>query len=204
MPDGSAGTAAETVSNGRADADDTPETANSPGVGGPREPDVLRVADVGLAAFEALFAPAGLGVIRVADDEPIPGSHWGDEEAGLIARELYLRADTPVHSALHEGCHWLLMDEARRARLHTDAGGTSAEENAVCCLQVLLAARVPGMDRARMFADMDRWGYSFRMGSAARWFLEDADDARATLRDQIARLAPVLDGIDPDDRRPDA
>jgi hypothetical protein len=25
---------------------------------------------------------------------------------------------------------------------------------------------------------MDEWGYSFRLGSAAVWFAEDADDAR--------------------------
>ena len=161
--------------------------------------DVLRVAEVGLVALERLFGPAGLVVEAVADDAPIPGSHWGDDEAGLIARTLYLRGDTPVHSALHEGCHWLLMDEARRARLHTDAGGNAAEEDAVCCLQILLAGRVPGMDRARMLADMDRWGYSFRLGSASRWFVEDAEDARATLATHLARLAPALGEIDVDD-----
>ena len=168
------------------------------------DPDVLRVRDTGLAALEALFAPAGLAIETVADGAPIPGSHWGDEEAGLIGHALHARADTPVHSVLHEGGHWLLMSAARRARLHTDAGGSSAEENAVCCLQILLADRVPGMGRARMLLDMDRWGYSFRLGSAARWFAEDADDARATLRTHAARLAPVLGGLDPDDRRLDA
>jgi len=28
---------------------------------------------------------------------------------------------------------------------------------------------------------MDAWGYSFRLGSARRWFFEDADDARGWL-----------------------
>ncbi len=144
--------------------------------------DVLRVRDVGLPALTALLGPAGLRIARVDDDAPIPGSHWGDDEAGLIGDALYVRADTPVHSALHEGGHWLMMDEARRARLHTDAGGTAVEESAVCCLQILLADRVAGMDRARMLADMDRWGYSFRLGSTAAWFERDADDARALLR----------------------
>ena len=162
--------------------------------------DVLRVADVGAGAIAALFAPAGLAVETVADGEPIPGSHWGEEEAGLIGHALYLRADTPVHSALHEGCHWLLMSEARRARLDTDAGGTALEESAVCCLQVLLAARVAGMDRARMLADMDLWGYSFRLGSTARWFAEDADDARALLAERLARLGPLAAGLDVEDR----
>jgi hypothetical protein len=41
-------------------------------------------------------------------------------------------------------------------------------------------------------ADMDAWGYSFRLGSAARWFQEDADDARQWL---AARgLLPVFSG----------
>ena len=32
--------------------------------------------------------------------------------------------------------------------------------------------------RARMWRDMDDWGYSFRLGSAQQWFEQDADDAR--------------------------
>jgi hypothetical protein len=28
---------------------------------------------------------------------------------------------------------------------------------------------------------MDRWGYSFRLGSAKAWFEQDADDAREWL-----------------------
>ena len=28
-----------------------------------------------------------------------------------------------------------------------------------------------------MFADMDRWGYSFRLGSSRAWFERDAADA---------------------------
>jgi hypothetical protein len=48
----------------------------------------------------------------------------------------------------------------------------------VCYLQILLADRLPGFGRARMLADMDAWGYSFRLGSARRWFEEDAQDAR--------------------------
>ena len=29
--------------------------------------------------------------------------------------------------------------------------------------------------------DMDTWGYSFRLGSTARWFTKDAEDAQAWL-----------------------
>jgi hypothetical protein len=31
---------------------------------------------------------------------------------------------------------------------------------------------------------MDEWGYTFRLGSAAAWFREDAEDARRWLIDQ--------------------
>jgi hypothetical protein len=74
------------------------------------------------------------------------------------------------------------MDASRRAGLHTDAGGDDIEECAVCYLQVLLADRLPGVGQARLLQDMDAWGYSFRLGSAAAWFETDADDARAWLR----------------------
>lgn len=73
------------------------------------------------------------------------------------------------------------MDADRRRNLDTDAGGDFSEENAVCYLQILLADAIPGMGRARMFADMDAWGYTFRLGSARRWFEEDAADAREWL-----------------------
>lgn len=129
-------------------------------------------------ALVALFTPHGLLPQSVAAGQPIPGSYWGDSEAGLIGDRLYVRDDTPVHSALHEGCHWLCMDVTRRAHLHTDACGSDAEENAVCYLQVLLADQLAGYSRSRMFADMDAWGYSFRLGSTRAWFEEDAADAR--------------------------
>ncbi len=74
-----------------------------------------------------------------------------------------------------------MMDEPRRNALHTDAKGSQAEENAVCCLQVLMAELVPGMGQARMLADMDSWGYNFMIGNARQWFFEDADDAKVTL-----------------------
>lgn len=142
---------------------------------------VLRVSDTGLACLQSLFSPYGLNMALVDANSPIPGSHWGDDEAGLIQHTLYARNNTPVHSVCHEACHWLLMDEQRRAALHTDAGGSVMEENAVCYLQIVLSTRIPGMGMSRMFSDMDAWGYSFRLGSAQRWFENDADDARAFL-----------------------
>lgn len=150
---------------------------------------VLRIGDGAGEAVSVLLQPAGLAVTRVPLGDAIPGSHWGDDEAGLIGSRLYVRDDTPVHSALHEAGHWLLMDPARRATLHTDAGGSSDEENAVCLLQILLADEVPPMTRARMFEDMDAWGYSFRLGSARAWFDHDAQDARRTLHDRLCGLS---------------
>ena len=94
---------------------------------------------------------------------------------------LYLRPDTPVHSALHEACHFICMDEARRATLHTDAKGDDIEEVGVCYLQALLAKRLDGYSQQQLFADMDAWGYTFVLGNAQAWFERDAEDGRAWL-----------------------
>jgi hypothetical protein len=76
------------------------------------------------------------------------------------------------------------MAPERRAYLDRDAGGDDLEESAVCYLQVLLADALPGVGRLRMFADMDGWGYSFRLGSARAWFEQDASDAYSWLQRQ--------------------
>ncbi len=131
-----------------------------------------------LATLADLLKRHHLGLTQVAEGADIPGSYWGAPEAGLVADRLLVRADTPVHSALHEACHFICMDDARRAALLTDAGGDTDEENAVCYLQILLADHLPGMSRWTMMADMDAWGYSFRLGSAQAWFEHDARDAR--------------------------
>jgi hypothetical protein len=129
-------------------------------------------------AIEALLHRLGLFLERVAPGREIVGSFWGDEEAGLLGNRLLARDDTPVHSILHEACHFICMDESRRGGLDTDAGGDYDEENAVCYLQVVLADELPGMGRDRMLRDMDEWGYTFRLGSARAWFDQDAADAR--------------------------
>jgi len=140
-------------------------------------PDVIRIKDLDSSVIPEHFAQHGLNVTWVNAGDIIPGSHWGDEEAGLIENQLYVRPDTPIHSALHEGGHWLVMPASRRTGLHTNAGGTLAEENAVCYLQVLMANHISGYSREQLFEDMDTWGYSFRLGSCQRWFNEDAEDA---------------------------
>ncbi len=48
----------------------------------------------------------------------------------------------------------------------------------------MLAGRIPGFGRRRCCADMDAWGYSFRLGSAQRWFEHDAADAQAWLAER--------------------
>lgn len=128
-----------------------------------------------------LLGNYGLDLVWHEADAEIPGSYWGECEAGLVGTRVHVRFDTPLHSALHETCHAICMTSARRAALHTDAGGDFAEENGVCYLQILLAGELPGYGSAAMLADMDRWGYTFRLGSAAAWFEHDADDARAWL-----------------------
>jgi hypothetical protein len=141
--------------------------------------DVLCAGDV--PGLEQALRRLGLAPCRVAAGEPIPGSFWGEPEAGLIGACLYLRDDTPVHSALHEACHFVCMDPARRGTLHTDAGGDFAEEDAVCLLQILLAGTIDGVGSPRMCTDMDAWGYTFRLGSASAWWRNDSDDAHGWL-----------------------
>ena len=138
-------------------------------------------------ALARLLERYGLALRRVPDGAAIPGSYWGESEAGLVGGELYARADTPVHSVLHEASHFICMSPARRARLDRDAGGTDLEEAAVCYLQILLAQELDAVGCAPLMRDMDEWGYSFRLGSTQAWFAEDAADARAWLvRHRIA------------------
>ncbi|MGH8125659.1 MAG: hypothetical protein ACREPK_07420, partial [Rhodanobacteraceae bacterium] len=54
---------------------------------------VLRLADIGSDAPAALLARHGLELVSVSDDAPIPGSFWGEPEAGVIASSVYARAD---------------------------------------------------------------------------------------------------------------
>lgn len=140
----------------------------------------------------ALLARYGLALARVGDGEPIPGSYWGEPEAGIIGGTVYARGDTPVHSLLHEACHLIVLPPERRAQVHTDATDSIEEEDAVCVLQALLGEALPGVGRARVLDDMDAWGYTFRLGSARAYVDHDADDAwrwldRAGLADAATR-----------------
>jgi len=143
---------------------------------------VLLCSDINIDHLENLLGHYGIVIKQVAANETIPGSFWQPPEAGLIGNELYVRDDTPVHSALHETCHYICMDQQRRNNLDTDAGGDYEEENGVCYLQILLAEYIAEMGKERMFSDMDEWGYSFRLGSSKAWFLQDAEDAADWLK----------------------
>lgn len=157
---------------------------------------VLTVAEVDGAALRRLARSLGMVLVTVADDAAIPGSYWGEREAGLIGDRLFVRGDTPLHSLLHEAAHFACMDDARRRALDTDAGGDVDEECAVCALQVLLAGRLPGVGRERMLSDMDLWGYSFRLGSARRWWATDALEALAWLeRRGLVAVTPGRPGV---------
>lgn len=143
--------------------------------------DVLLVNGIDRIALALLLERYGLELSLVAPGEAIPGSYWGESEAGLIGERIYARMDTPVHSVLHEAAHFVCMSAERRMQLDTDAGGDHAEENGVCYLQVVLAGLLRQVGSARMLADMDAWGYTFRLQGASAWFHEDAADARSWL-----------------------
>ena len=168
----------------------SPDLIHAPAAAG----DVLRLRDIDLAAARALLNAFELQLVEVAEGQPIPGSYWGDEEAGVIADRVHARPDTPVHSLLHEACHLIVLPPERRAAVHTDATDSVIEEDATCFLQILLADALPGVGRTRLMADMDAWGYTFRLGSTRAWFEADAEDARAFLdqRDLLQRAAQVV------------
>lgn len=143
---------------------------------------VMCVDEVEWSDLSGLLEGFGLHLHRVAAGERIPGSYWGEPEAGIIASDVYVRADTPIHSLLHEACHLIVLPPDQRAQVHTDATDSVAEEDATCALQIILADRIPGVGRDRLMTDMDAWGYTFRLGSARAWFEQDAEDAKGWLQ----------------------
>ena len=143
---------------------------------------MLRLATMDRVELALVLYQYGLTLMLTAPHEEIPGSYWGETEAGLKGDLLYARLDTPVHSVLHEASHYVCMTPERRAGLDRDAGGDDPEESAVCYLQILLADALTGVGRERLMQDMDAWGYSFRLGSTRAWFEADAADAFEWLR----------------------
>jgi hypothetical protein len=139
--------------------------------------DVLKMPDVGESVAEKLLVRYAIDIQWLPDGEDIPGSFWGAPEAGILGTQIYLRQDTPVHSMLHEASHIVCMDPAIRSDHKGNASSDDLEEAAVCYLQILLAAELPGVGSERLMQDMDAWGYSFRLGNTRRWFELDASDA---------------------------
>jgi hypothetical protein len=84
--------------------------------------DVLRLENIEQEALAELLSRFGLALHQCPTGDPIPGSYWGDDEAGLRANLLYARPDSPLHSILHEAAHYICMDSDRRQNLDTDAG----------------------------------------------------------------------------------
>lgn len=163
----------------------------------PADGGVLRLADIDVYELDHLLHGYGLSLIRVPDSAPIPGSYWGEPEAGLIGTNVHARGDTPVHSVLHEASHLIVMPAERRAAVHTDATDSVEEEDATCYLQILLADSLRDVGRDRLMRDMDRWGYSFRLGSTRAWFEQDAENARSWLaaRRLLPRAAAHTDAM---------
>jgi hypothetical protein len=142
---------------------------------------VLTLGQIDIEFVELMLGGYGLNVVRIATGDAIPGSYWGEPEAGLIGTTVYARDDTPLHSLLHEACHLIAIEPERRDTIHTDASTSQTEEDAACYLQIVLGGAIPGVGRERIQSDMDTWGYTFRLGSARAWFERDADDARTWL-----------------------
>ena len=132
----------------------------------------------------AVALPALVWLGRSWDRDNCGVQHFAWTEAGVIAHNVYVRGDTPVHSMLHEACHLIVLPAERRAQVHTNATDSVIEEDATCCLQIILADDLPGVGRHRLMGDMDAWGYTYRLGSTRGWFEQDADDARAFLKER--------------------
>jgi hypothetical protein len=145
---------------------------------------LLLLDSIDRATLAALLRRYGLELMLLPPRDTIPGSFWGDSEAGLKDSRIFVRLDTPIHSILHEASHYICMTSQRRSGLDRDAGGDDSEEAAVCYLQVLLADELQEVGRERLCADMDNWGYSFRLGGARAWFEADAEDSRIWLLGQ--------------------
>lgn len=158
---------------------------------------VVRLRDIAIEQARQLLGLFDLELTLVPAGEAIPGSYWGECEAGLIGSRVYARTDTPVHSLLHEACHLIVLAPEKRAAVHTDATDSVPEEDATCYLQLLLADRIAGFGFERACADMDAWGYSFRLGSAKAWFTQDAEDARDFLEARGLLPLPEAIGLQP-------
>ncbi len=139
---------------------------------------MVRLQEFKKEEIQPLLDRYGMQLNRIPEDNKIPYSYWGESEAGRKNNQLFIRDDTPIHSLLHETCHFVCMPPKQRNSDEADAAGSTKEENATCYLQILLADHIARYSRKQQMLDMDSWGYSFRLGSASAWFHNDADDAK--------------------------
>src|SRR5258706_9548032 len=104
---------------------------------------MLRLAATDRSAVVQLLMRYGLELRMVEPGAQIPGSYWGESEAGLRGGTLLARPDTPLHSILHEAAPFICMSPERRVGLGRGPGGGDAGENAGCFLQGPLAGPLP-------------------------------------------------------------
>ncbi|HEX2585054.1 MAG TPA: hypothetical protein VHL14_07975, partial [Steroidobacteraceae bacterium] len=61
----------------------------------PRGSSVVLLDEVIIDQVQDLLSRFDLQLQLVGEDQVIPGSYWGESEAGLIGNNLYARLDTP-------------------------------------------------------------------------------------------------------------
>ena len=93
---------------------------------------VLRLDDISVADAAALLARYDLVLEQVPAGAPIPGSYWGEPEAGIIGSTVYVRGDTPVHSMLHEACHLIVLPPPTRCPRRTPPATCRSSSPASC------------------------------------------------------------------------
>jgi hypothetical protein len=143
---------------------------------------VLTLADIHFDDAAALLHRFGLRCSASPTAHRFPAATGANRGRDHRQRTVYARSDTPVHSLLHEACHLIVLPPERRAPC-TPTPPIRSRGRRGLLLQGLLADALPGVGSDRVLADMDAWGYTFRLGSARAWFEHDADDAWAWLQD---------------------
>src|SRR3569833_805107 len=88
---------------------------------------VLRLSGIDRVALAIVLSRYGLTLSLIAPGEVIPGSYWGESEAGLKGDRLYSRLDTPLHSLFHVSKHNNNKTPKRHSGLDRDAGGDDPE-----------------------------------------------------------------------------
>src|SRR5690625_8003398 len=83
------------------------------------EQSVLRLDELPPGAAENLLQRYGLNLQTVAEGQPIPGTFWGEPEAGIIGGTVAARPDTAGQSLPHEAGHPPARTPVRRPHIPT-------------------------------------------------------------------------------------